>query len=64
MSDREIYMQEALRLAEEAAACGDVPVAGTGGKKTETPLPMPRSRPFARHVLRAAAGVWMTAHCL
>ena len=26
MSDREIYMQEALRLAEEAAACGDVPV--------------------------------------
>ena len=39
MSDREIYMQEALRLAEEAAACGDVPV-------------------------RAAAGVWMTAHCL
>ena len=26
MSDRENYMQEALRLAEEAAACGDVPV--------------------------------------
>ena len=26
MNDREIYMREALRLAEEAAACGDVPV--------------------------------------
>ncbi len=26
MSDREIYMREALRLAEEAAVCGDVPV--------------------------------------
>ena len=57
----EAYMRLALRLADEAAAEGEVPVgavlvrdgegpapAATGGKRCGTRFAMPRSRPSIR----------------
>lgn len=76
MTQEEQYMAQALALAEEAAATGDIPVGcvvvkdgviiGQGRNRRErpvTPPPTPRWRPSGTPAPPWAAGGWRGAIC-
>ena len=77
--DHEFYMQQALALAREAAAHGEVPVgcvivrdgrdhrlrAATAGRKSSPPPPTRRWRRMAQaNEALGTAGGWTTATCM
>ena len=73
----EEYMRQALDLARQAAACGEVPVgcvivkdgrviggAATAGRSARPPGPTRRWRPWPRPTAPWAPGGWTAAPCM